>query len=324
MNGRNTSIDLAKFVASLMIVAIHTGLFSDVNETLSFAVVHILCRLAVPFFAIGTGYFLCRPAQNLKAVFWRQWKKLVILYGVWTVLYLFHSIPIWIEIGWFSPFAFVDYAVGTVTKGSHYHFWYLWGMIYTLPVFYLLLKTVPGKILPVLAAGFWVLKAATYCYGGFLPASGLLDLLQKADGFLCLLPLLLTGAVIAGQKGRNNAFYALGFAVFGLCLTIEAFLLRNAGQSAFSYILFTLPTGYFLVRLILGTNICVPATVGRTLGQVSMFVYCVHPMIVELTEDVFHSSMVHFGFTAVMSTALGFAYLYIRKMIGKKVKKCST
>ena len=142
---------------------------------------------------------------------------------------------------------------------------------------------------------------------------------------MCLLPLLLTGAVIAGQKQRSSMFYAWGFTVSGLLLVVEASLLRDAGQSAFSYLLFTLPTGYFLMRLILGMNICVSATAARTLGQISMFVYCVHPMIVELTEDVFHSSIVHFGFTAVMSTALGLAYLYVWKIItGKKVERCST
>ena len=106
---------------------------------------------------------------------------------------------------------------------------------------------------------------------------------------------------------------------------VEAFLLKNAGQTVFSYIVFTLPAEYFLMQLILGINMHVPAAVGRVLGQVSMFIYCVPPMIVELTEDIFRSSIAHFVFTALTSTVLGLMYLFVRKTIDrKKVKLCST
>ena len=55
---RNTTIDLAKFIASLLIIGIHANIGSDINDTLRFLVVDILCRLAVPFYAVSTGYFL--------------------------------------------------------------------------------------------------------------------------------------------------------------------------------------------------------------------------------------------------------------------------
>ena len=153
-NSRSVAVDAAKYIASLMIIAIHTGLFSDVGDVLYFSVVNILCRTAVPMFAVCSGYFLAqrlafdtvliKSKENLRVLF-RQWKKLVILYGVWSMLYLVYSIPSWIKTGWFSPMAFVDYAIGVLTRGSHYHFWYLWGMIYTLPVFYLVLRILPRK-----------------------------------------------------------------------------------------------------------------------------------------------------------------------------------
>ena len=55
---RNTTIDLAKYVASLLIIGIHTGLGADLNDTIGFVIVEIICRLAVPFFAVSTGFFL--------------------------------------------------------------------------------------------------------------------------------------------------------------------------------------------------------------------------------------------------------------------------
>ena len=53
--------------------------------------------------------------SNLQ-LFIRQWKKVFVLYFIWTCLYLVFSIPFWIQTGWLSPMAFVDYAFATVTE----------------------------------------------------------------------------------------------------------------------------------------------------------------------------------------------------------------
>ena len=316
-----------------MVVATHMELFSDVNETLYFTVVHIGCRVAVPFFAVCSGYFLatrfefgetlCRSAHN-KGVFLKQWKKLVILYVVWSVLYLLYSFPVWIEIGWFSPFAFVDYAIGAVTKGSHYHFWYLWGMIYTLPVFYLLLRLCKQKYWMPVIVGMWAIKVLSYSYTMLIPEQ-LADVLGKLGTVTCLLPLLLLGALISKQKESVLRHNIAGLVLSVTGLAAEAFALRHFGQEAVSYVVFTLPVVYFLFRLILKVKICGNGGVFGQLSPVSMFVYCVHPMLIELTEDVFQNSLIRFGFVALGSTVLGLGYAYTRKkMKRKKAELCST
>ena len=55
---RNAAIDLAKYIASIFIIGIHTGFFSDINQTLAFVFQNIIFRTAVPFFAVCTGFFL--------------------------------------------------------------------------------------------------------------------------------------------------------------------------------------------------------------------------------------------------------------------------
>ena len=51
-------MDAAKFVAALLVIGIHTAVFSDLNSTIYFAFVQIICRTAVPFFAVCTGYYI--------------------------------------------------------------------------------------------------------------------------------------------------------------------------------------------------------------------------------------------------------------------------
>lgn len=100
---RNNSIDCFKFIAAIMIVAIHTGLFFDVDQRLSFFVVHFLCRMAVPFFAVATGYFLTKKLEfgdklernsTNTQFYWKYTKKTVIRYAVWSIVYLILSVPL--------------------------------------------------------------------------------------------------------------------------------------------------------------------------------------------------------------------------------------
>ena len=312
-----------------MVIAIHTNLFHDADETLNFFVVQIVCRLAVPFFAVCSGYFLTRKilaesGENHWRIFIKQWKKLLLIYGIWALLYLPYSIPMWIRIGWFSPFAFVDYFVGAFTKGAHYHLWYLWGMIYTLPVFYLTIKKLPRGCWAVFATFLWVIKASTYDYSHLFPQiPKIIELSQKCGTFLCLLPLLLIGALIATQSLHSQKVLIFGIVICSIGLWSEAFSLHTDGHDAVSYIFFTLPLIYFLFQSILKIKLVSKSPVCRFLGPISMFIYCIHPMILESTADIFSSSIIHFLFVSIISTALPFTYYSFKNCIRKKCDVCS-
>ena len=52
LNKRNTAIDLAKYVAAILVIGIHTSPFKEISANVDFFFCHLLCRLAVPFFAV--------------------------------------------------------------------------------------------------------------------------------------------------------------------------------------------------------------------------------------------------------------------------------
>ena len=57
---RNAAIDLAKYIASIFIIGIHTGFFSDINQTLAFVFQNIIFRTAVPFLLFARAFSYCR------------------------------------------------------------------------------------------------------------------------------------------------------------------------------------------------------------------------------------------------------------------------
>lgn len=157
----NKAIDIFKWLAALMIIAIHTAFLSDVSEWLYFGVVHVVARMAVPFFAMSTGYLIAgqmkRESGNLDkeytALIKKHWMKLINVYLMCTAIYLVYSVPKWIKTGWFSVWAFVDYFIATVRQGSYYHLWYLLAVIYAFPFFIIVLKKVTAKYYLIIAGG---------------------------------------------------------------------------------------------------------------------------------------------------------------------------
>lgn len=321
MNDRNYTIDLFKFISSILIIGIHTNLFVDINDTLNFAVVDIICRLAVPFFAVCSGYFLSKSlAKNeygAKPIKKQEW-KLIKLYALWTVLYLAYSIPAWIKTGWMSVGAFKDYALATVTQGCHYHLWYLISLIYALPLFYLCVRFIKNrKLLLVIMILLYIIKALSYGYSHWLPA-----FMQNAfqignkfsalfDAVFLLLPLLLLGFFIS-QKKISLKFSFIGFIVSFSLLIVEAFTLKAFGQESVSFIFMTFPTSYFLFSLISQINWNLNGKVCTLLGSASLIIYCFHPMIVKLFIDIVPSSILLFIIVTMVSALVSLVIVVLK------------
>ena len=329
-NNRNYTVDLFKFISSILIIGIHTNLFVDINDTLNFAFVDIICRLAVPFFAVCSGYFLSKSlAKNefrAKPIKKQEW-KMIKLYALWTLLYLLYSIPTWIKTGWMSFGAFKDYALATVTQGCHYHLWYLISLIYALPLFYLCVRFIKSrKLLFVFMVAFYVIKALSYGYIQWLPTfmqtifgiGGKFSALF--DAVFLLLPLLLLGFFIS-QKKIPLKLSLIGFIVSFSLLTVEAFTLKEFGQESVSFIFLTLPTAYLLFSLISQMNWNLNGKVCTLLGSASLMIYCFHPMIVELFIDIVPSSILLFVITTIISVAVALMFVIIITKISSRKQR---
>ena len=323
-NNRNYTVDLFKFISSILIIGIHTNLFVDINDTLNFAFVDIVCRLAVPFFAVCSGYFLSKSLSKneygAKPIKKQEW-KMIKLYALWTLLYLLYSIPTWIKTGWMSFGAFKDYALATVTQGCHYHLWYLISLIYALPLFYLCVRFIKNrKLLFALMIALYIIKAISYGYARWLPTfiqtifgiGGKFSALF--DAVFLLLPLMLLGFFIS-QKKISLKFSLVGFIVSFSLLTVEAFTLKAFGQESVSFIFLTFPTAYFLFSLISQMNWNLNGKVCTLLGSASLMFYCFHPMIVELFIDIVPSSILLFVIAATVSVAVSFVFVFVKVKI---------
>jgi serine/alanine racemase len=94
-HNRNNSIDMFRLLAAVMVVAIHTQPFMDVNNHLGYFFTNIFPRIAVPFFFAIAGYFYIGSLTAGKKVFVKYMRKLFVVYSIWSLIY-------------FVPYFFID------------------------------------------------------------------------------------------------------------------------------------------------------------------------------------------------------------------------
>ena len=89
------ALDFSKFVAAFLVAAIHIPPFEEIAPVFSHEFQQVICRMAVPFFFVCTGYFIGEKITDKDRV-----KKylfhIIKMYVWWSLLYL---IPIIDQIG---------------------------------------------------------------------------------------------------------------------------------------------------------------------------------------------------------------------------------
>ena len=331
MKSRNYSISFFKYLASLLVIAIHCDLFSDVSGVLYFGFTQVLTKMGVPFFAICTGFYAAGHLvsegdnnQSLKNYSVKHWKKWALTYVIWSFLYMLYSVPKWIETGWFSAWAFVDYIIAAVRNNSYFHLWYMLALLYAWPLFYLCLRYVRNSMWMPLSVLLYCCKAFSYGYYRFMPESiqTIMDYCELysglTNGLFMLLPLLLAGAYLRLKPFPRKNVCRIGWLIAIACYAIEASFLVRAGQNRVSFIFFTYVAAVFLFPLIAQSKCLISRENAILLGAASPFIYYSHPMLIETMARIKPRTTVTFLATAFICTVLGIIVSMEKRRLKRK------
>lgn len=244
-------IDLAKFVCSLLVIAVHVKPFGsfadDTVKLLNFGVQNWLARIAVPFFFVCSGYFLYKKT-TLRDFSVEPSRKTLLhllkLYLIWTLLYLPLSVRAFLRDPKGLRHAVLTYCRNCFITGSYTHLWYFPALIFAVFLTsYLLSKHIRHKHIVFLSVAAYGIGLLAQSWFGLIrplqsaapPVWQLLKLLQKLivttrdglfDGFL----FVNIGAVFAFYEVRITRRRALtGFLVSMVMLLAEAASLKALG-----------------------------------------------------------------------------------------------
>lgn len=287
MKGKRTKgIDVMKVLMAFVVVSIHTTSWPLLG----------LKEVAVPFFFIVSGYFLCRKLTGDRKAdlgIIREWVfKILKLYLIWTAVYLPFTVYGFLQDGLSLKQSLLLFVRNLLFVGENFMSWPLWyllAMIWSGILAYILraLKA-PVWVMLVIGAG---LAAIPYYLGG---NALFCKVFKGADN------LVFTGPFYIALGGLLKRYH------FQLPLWADI-LITVAGLAGMQFTMFALPiaaAGFFLLARELPMSF-LDNDLSKALRDASETIYLVHMIfagIIILVFDLEKGALL-FGLTAILSAA---------------------
>ncbi|MBQ9541247.1 acyltransferase [Ruminococcus sp.] len=298
------SIDAAKFICALLVVAEHcvpfgySEAFIIPNQILR----NFIGRLAVPFFYVSSGFFFFKSNYfynyDIKKVK-KYVSRLLFLYVVWCLLYF----PLHISSILHDPngitFGVLNYIRAFLFEGGHPHLWYLRSLAVSIIIVSAMIKKKFSM------EKIFMISLAAYLVG--LLGQGYTFLLEPLKKYDIMWDLLAYIKLIIGTT-RNGVFEGLLFISMSLILSehrheyskklsiplftvsmaafgAELLFLHRKGISLENdYSLFLFPAVFFLFQFVLSIK-TEPSSKYKMLRKTSSVIYFTHPLVHNLMRS---------------------------------------
>lgn len=218
IKNHNCSIDIFRYICAIMVVAIHTKPFSDVNAELGYIFTQIIPRIGVPFFFATAGYFYIQKLERGQKAFFPYIKRLLITYFIWSCLYYLIDFIQWGNLN-IKGFV-VNCVYQFIIAGSHYHFWFFPALIFAVCLTTLLFKIKCRKIVIPLSFILYFIGCLGCSYYNLSVKIPILSNLFTSSQFLIVRRILLMGF----------PFFACGYLIYKI---EDKFLKRTTNKQLF-------------------------------------------------------------------------------------------
>ncbi|MBM6678615.1 MULTISPECIES: acyltransferase [Faecalicoccus] len=317
------AVDIAKYVSALLVVCIHTFPFIDINEMLNTYFIQTICRLAVPFFFMISGYFLFRKIRNEeedKDVLKKYLFRLLKIYLIWTVIYLPYTIYNYVQAqsGWMGIFSYLrDFLL----NGSYYHLWFLpalmtgtlivyylyhkKGMLFTLKIALLLYGI--GYLLNIYAPLWEQIPFISFLFSFFTKT-----MTTARNGFFFAPIFIGIGMLLAKTRRIPCRVAQLAFVISFALLVIEVtlYILTGMMHDLACMYLSLIPATFFLGNCLLTSKIAYKPSY-RSLREDSLLIYTVHILFAQPLLSLLPNAHIVVYFLTIACSQI-FATLVIR------------
>lgn len=333
------SIDLFKFICAILIIIIHTAPFSSYSSLLTFGFRNIICVIAVPFFFIASGFIFFKKMDNIddplekKQAIKRQLNRLIIMYCLWSLIYLGFVIYKWVNAGFQWSFV-LEYVKDFFLEGSYQTIWFLPALIVATLLVYLLHKKFSYKTIFLISLPIYLFTLLGSSYYGLAIKVPFIKSIYDAyytvfdtikNGVCFGLIFVSMGGWIGSQKESklNFKMNLLLVIVLFVIFAAEEFLVAKFdwNTKGVDTTIFLVPLSYFIFKCV--KDIKLPdSKVWVQLRKLSMLMFLSQRIplsIIELfmADTIFYTNSLLFFVTVLLST-LGISYLLI--YLSKKVK----
>lgn len=317
------SIDLAKFFAAILVVAIHSRPFAG-NELADYFFTSFL-RIAVPFFFVATGFFFfLKEKPDIRRYTWR----LASLYVLWFIIEIYFVYQrFFVDYDHSLPIQLFNFFRSLLFSNTWYASWFIMACIIAVNIIYYLSRKLNNWWLLLVGFGAYLISLFCSSY------SGVLDLIlnerlryyhvtfsyffMPANSFIVALVYIAIGKFIAEKMVRERKYSISKSMNVGLLALVtlagcaEVVLIRWSVLINDAYLFLPFFT-FFAFVLLLDAEVKIHAQVSKTLRSMSILIYILHGIFVSVNPALFgiKSGMVMFGVTLIESVVS--AYLIVK------------
>lgn len=294
MQSRIIGIDAFRTIAFFFVVLLHC-LPADISgEAGAYGVINHLCRFAVPYFFIVSGYFLAQRGDEIWSTLWRLISRLLPAFLAWVLLYDLY----WYLTGqWNEPVYFGLIGHTLLTGHKAFHLWFLPSLGISVGLL-VVMRKLPTVF--IIAFGF-MLYLFALAFGPYKELLHLPDFpyfngfafKSRYGPFMGFL-FVAIGFAIAKHNIRLSYFQAILLALTGFFIAYA----EGSGLSTLGYDDFPLDT--FIGTLLMGSGVFFLALhfdggkIGQSLSELGVIVlgaYCVHVFFREVFSSVLDRSI---------------------------------
>ncbi len=322
-------LDIAKFVSSLLVVAIHCAPLIEISEPANFVLVQILARLAVPFFFIASGWLFFQKIDPQKS--WKDetnvkalkhyWKRILRIYLVWSALYMPLIVVSWVQ-GGFHWTSLIRLIRDFLFNGTYYHLWFLPALLLGVPIVYMMYLNIRKQSMLWLSFLLYMAGMAINVYGSVLSQEPFLEsvlnvyqsfFVTSRNGLFFAPIYLVLGIYIQDfltQDFKKQSFVA--FTISFVFYAAEAIILQACGimNDLTCMYAMLLPTTFFLFLLLMQFRLK-KHKMYVVLRNMSLYIYTGHIYFVYVFLNVFHLGNLSVYLLSIICASI-FAYLMIQ------------
>lgn len=328
---KKINLDTYRFLAALMVVAIHISPLVTISSEIDFYFTRVICRVAVPLFLMITGYFILDKALSNKLALISYIKKILHIYILCILLY----IPINIYTGSFNNINIINILKDIFINGTMYHLWYFPGLILGLIITYFLIKKILSKA-ALIATILYILGLIGDSYYGIFSNITFINNIYNIifsifdytrNGVFYMPIFLYLGYAVKKSifKIDKPVLYSI---IFLILMFLEAYLLHtNNHQKHDSMYIFLIPLMICLFTYLVSNN----TSTNKELRNISTYIYIIHPLVLILVRFsaktlsieniVINNSLILYVLVVIISILISVIYYRVKKGVVEHDKR---
>ncbi len=276
------SLDVAKIIAAILVVAIHTQLQCGTDAGYY---IRCFCRIAVPFFFVCSSFLFWTKKSSIK----KYTKRILLLYLIWLILFLPYVVKNFFLNGQSIVHCFAMFVHSLVFHNTFHASWYLMSSVIAMNLVYRLSKRFTNKKLLITGIALFVFSLLSCSYYGLIDKIGIASwysvlnrIFVPSNSFFVAFIYVVIGKIIAEKdKLLGKAESLLYSTVFFVLGGAEIYLTKDLTRLTDAFIFLPFFT-FFLYQFLLNVRLKANDELCRLFRKMSIIVYLSHYFFIDL------------------------------------------